>query len=72
MRPHGTPQQLEARRRRAVPLLRAGKTYQSVAAHAFLNLKVQLAVRKALPQHLATLHAEVFGNLVSKGKISGT
>ncbi len=32
MRPHGTPQQLEARRRRAVALLRAGKTYQSVAA----------------------------------------
>lgn len=43
-----------------------------MAAHVFLNLEVQLAVRKALQQHLATLHTEVFGNLLSKWKISGT
>lgn len=32
MRPQGTPQQLETRRRRAIALLKAGKTYLSVAA----------------------------------------
>lgn len=31
MRPHGTAQQLENRRRRAMALLRAGQTYRSVA-----------------------------------------
>ena len=45
MRPNGTPQQLEARRRRAVALLRAGKTYQSVAAT--LNSSISSVVRWA-------------------------
>jgi transposase len=45
MRPHGTPQQLEGRRRRAVALLRAGKTYQSVAAT--LNASISSVVRWA-------------------------
>lgn len=45
MRPHGTPQQLEARRNRAVALLRAGKTYQSVAAT--LNASISSVVRWA-------------------------
>ena len=45
MRPHGTPQQLEARRRRAVALLHAGKTYQSVAAT--LNASLSSVVRWA-------------------------
>ncbi len=31
MRPHGTAQHLEQRRRRAIALLRAGKTYRAVA-----------------------------------------
>lgn len=43
MRPHGTSQQLEARRRRAVALLQAGKTYQSVAAT--LNASISSVVR---------------------------
>ena len=43
MRPHGTPQQLEARRHRAVALLRSGKTYQSVAAT--LNSSISSVVR---------------------------
>src|SRR2546428_38089 len=32
MRPHGTPTQLETRRRRAIALLKAGKPYRIVAA----------------------------------------
>src|SRR2546430_1468545 len=32
MRPHGTPNQLEARRRRAIALLKSGKPYRIVAA----------------------------------------
>lgn len=43
MRPHGTPQELESRRRRAVALLRAGKTYQSVAST--LNSSISSVVR---------------------------
>lgn len=31
MRPHGTPRQLEKRRRQAIALLRAGRTYRDVA-----------------------------------------
>lgn len=45
MRPHGTPQQLEARRCRAIALLQAGKTYQSVAAT--LNASISSVVRWA-------------------------
>ena len=45
MRPPGTPQQLEARRQRAVALLRAGKTYQSVATT--LNASISSVVRWA-------------------------
>ena len=45
MRPYGTPQQLEGRRRRAIALLRAGKTYQSVAAT--LNVSISSVVRWA-------------------------
>ena len=45
MRPHGTAQQLEARRHRAIALLRAGKTYQSVAAT--LNASISSVVRWA-------------------------
>ena len=43
MRPQGTAQQLEARRYRAIALLRAGKTYQSVAAT--LNASISSVVR---------------------------
>lgn len=43
MRPPGTPQQLEARRCRAVALLQSGKTYQSVAAT--LNASISSVVR---------------------------
>ena len=32
MRPHGTPNQLETRRRRAIALLKSGKPYRTVAA----------------------------------------
>jgi transposase len=45
MRPQGTAQQLEARRHRAIALLRAGKTYQSVAAT--LNASISSVVRWA-------------------------
>lgn len=43
MRPHGTPRELESRRRRAVVLLQAGKTYQSVAST--LNASISSVVR---------------------------
>lgn len=43
MRPHGTPQELEKRRRRAVALLQEGKTYQSVATT--LNASISSVVR---------------------------
>jgi transposase len=45
MRPQGTARQLEARRRRAIALLRSGKTYQSVAAT--LNASISSVVRWA-------------------------
>jgi len=45
MRPYGTPQQLEGRRRRAIALLRTGKTYQSVAAT--LDASISSVVRWA-------------------------
>jgi len=45
MRPPGTPLQLEARRQRAIVLLRAGKTYQSVAGT--LNASLSSVVRWA-------------------------
>ncbi|MBI4678101.1 MAG: helix-turn-helix domain-containing protein, partial [Elusimicrobia bacterium] len=43
MRPHGTPRELESRRRRAVVLLQAGRTYQSVAST--LNASISSVVR---------------------------
>jgi transposase len=45
VRPHGTSEQLEARRRRAVALLRNGETYRSVAVT--LNASVSSVVRWA-------------------------
>lgn len=45
MRPHGTPRELESRRRRGIALLRAGKTYQSVAVD--LNASISSVVRWA-------------------------
>lgn len=43
MRPHGTARQLEHRRRRAIALLRAGKTYRAVAQA--LNASLSSVVR---------------------------
>ncbi len=45
MRPPGTPQQLQTRRERAIALLQAGKTYQSIAAT--LNASISSVVRWA-------------------------
>lgn len=43
MRPHGTSQQLETRRRQAIAMLKSGKTYRSVAAT--LSASVSSVVR---------------------------
>ena len=47
MRPHGTVRQLEARRRKAIALLRSGETYQRTADHVGASLSSVVRWRQA-------------------------